>query len=167
MTISMIAAMGRNRVIGREGNLPWHLPEDFRFFKRKTHGHPVIMGRKTFDSMGTPLPGRHNIVITRSPELVIPGADVVHSLAEALQLAGDLDEIFIIGGSEIYRQGLEVADRIYLTLVDEEFEGDTFFPEFDEKDWEVTHREDHAADDQNPHAFTFVTYQRRLRPAAG
>jgi dihydrofolate reductase len=165
MTISMIAAMGQNRVIGRDGNLPWHLPDDFKFFKRKTQGCPVIMGRKTFDSMGKPLPGRRNIVITRNPDLKIPGAEVVHSLENALQLVEPSEgETFIIGGSEIYRQGLEVADRIYLTLVHEAFEGDTFFPEFDESAWAVVHREDHEADDRNPHPFTFVTYERRHPP---
>ncbi len=162
MTISMIAAMGQNRVIGRDGNLPWHLPEDFKFFKRKTQGHPVIMGRKTFDSMGKPLPGRHNIVITRNRNLKITGADVVDSLEEALKLVEpSAGETFIIGGSEIYRQGLTVADRIYLTLVHEKFDGDAFFPEFDESNWKVVHREEHEADDRNPHPFTFVTYERR------
>ncbi len=164
MSISIIAAMGTNRVIGRGNGLPWNLPADTRFFKETTRGHPVIMGRKTFDTMGKPLPGRRNIVITRRPHLEIPGAEVVSSLEAALSLVNvQEEEVFIIGGSEIYEMALAIADRMYLTLIHESFEGDTFFPEFDESDWVVVSRRDHQADERNPHAFSFLTYERSDR----
>ncbi|MEJ2078959.1 MAG: dihydrofolate reductase [Acidobacteriota bacterium] len=164
MSISIIAAMGTNRVIGRGNGLPWNLPADTRFFKETTRGHPVIMGRKTFDTMGKPLPGRRNIVITRRPHLEIPGAEVVSSLEAALSLVNvQEEEVFIIGGSEIYEMALAIADRMYLTLIHESFEGDTFFPEFDESDWVVVSRRDHEADERNPHAFSFLTYERSDR----
>ena len=164
MSISIIAAMGTNRVIGRGNGLPWNLPADTRFFKETTRGHPVIMGRKTFDTMGKPLPGRRNIVITRRPHLEIPGAEVVSSLEAALSLVNvQEEEVFIIGGSEIYEMALAIADRMYLTLIHESFEGDTFFPEFDESDWVVVSRRDHEADECNPHAFSFLTYERSDR----
>jgi dihydrofolate reductase len=163
MTISIIAAMGTNRVIGRDNGLPWNLPADTRFFKETTRGHPVVMGRKTFDSMGRPLPGRRNIVISRQSDLRIPGAEVVADLAGALQLVADLtdEEIFIIGGSEIYRLALEFADRMYLTLIHQAFEGDTFFPEFDESRWVVVSRRDHEPDEHNPYSFSFLTFEKR------
>jgi dihydrofolate reductase len=164
MSISIIAAMGTNRVIGRGNGLPWNLPADTRFFKETTRGHPVIMGRKTFDTMGKPLPGRRNIVITRRPHLEIPGAEVVSSLEAALSLVNvQEEEVFIIGGSEIYEMALAIADRMYLTLIHESFEGDTFFPEFDESDWVVVSRRDREADERNPHAFSFLTYERSDR----
>ncbi len=164
MSISIIAAMGSNRVIGRGNGLPWNLPADTRFFKETTRGHPVIMGRKTFDTMGKPLPGRRNIVVTRQSDLEIPGAEIVSGLEEALKLVDVVnDEVFIIGGAEVYRLGLGLADRMYLTLVHDSFEGDTFFPEFDESQWVVVSREDHEADERNPHAFSFLTYERRDR----
>ena len=164
MSISIIAAMGTNRVIGRGNGLPWNLPADTRFFKETTRGHPVIMGRKTFDTMGKPLPGRRNIVITRRPHLEIPGAEVVSSLEAALSLVNvQEEEVFIIGGSEIYAMALAIADRMYLTLIHESFEGDTFFPEFDESDWVVVSRRDREADERNPHAFSFLTYERSDR----
>ena len=164
MSISIIAAMGTNRVIGRGNGLPWNLPADTRFFKETTRGHPVIMGRKTFDTMGKPLPGRRNIVITRRPHLEIPGTEVVSSLEAALSLVNvQEEEVFIIGGSEIYEMALAIADRMYLTLIHESFEGDTFFPEFDESDWVVVSRRDHEADERNPHAFSFLTYERSDR----
>ena len=164
MSISIIAAMGTNRVIGRGNGLPWNLPADTRFFKETTRGHPVIMGRKTFDTMGKPLPGRRNIVITRRPHLEIPGTEVVSSLEAALSLVNvQEEEVFIIGGSEIYEMALAIADRMYLTLIHESFEGDTFFPEFDESDWVVVSRRDREADERNPHAFSFLTYERSDR----
>lgn len=164
MSISIIAAMASNRVIGRGNGLPWNLPADTRFFKETTRGHPVIMGRKTFDTMGKPLPGRRNIVITRRSDLEIPGAEVVSGLQEALDRVDvEHDEVFIIGGAEIYRLGLGLADRMYLTLIHDSFEGDTFFPEFDESRWVVVSREDHEPDERNPHAFSFLTYARRDR----
>ena len=162
MSISIIAAMGENRVIGKDQGLPWSLPADTRFFKEKTQGHCVIMGRKTFESMGQSLPKRRNVVITRRRDVRIPGAEVVHSFEDALHLVDTAnEEVFIIGGAEIYRMAFEVADRMYLTRIHESFEGDTFFPEFDESRWIVAAREDHEPDERNPHAFSFLTYERK------
>ncbi len=162
MSISIIAAMGQNRVIGKGNGLPWNLPADTRFFKEATRGHPVIMGRKTFDTMGKPLPNRRNIVITRQSELEISGAEVVHTLEEALErVDAASEEVFIIGGAEIYRMALAIADRMYLTLIHESFDGDTFFPEFVESHWTLGSREDHEPDERNAHAFSFLTYERR------
>lgn len=161
MSIAIIAAMAANRVIGKGQGLPWNLPADTRFFKETTRGHPVIMGRKTFDTLGKPLPQRRNIVISRQADLRIPGAEVVSSLEEALRLVDDSrEEVFIIGGAEIYRMALDLADRMYLTLIHESFEGDTYFPEFDESQWVEVSRRDHPADEHNPHAFSFLTFER-------
>ncbi len=164
--LSMIAAMSENRVIGRDGGLPWHLPADLRFFKRTTEGHPVIMGRKTFESMDGPLPKRFNIVITRRANYEADGAVVARTLDEAIEAArdaagGDSDEIFITGGAKIYELGLPIADRMYLTTIHAEVEGDTFFPEFDLSAWSIVHEEHHPADDRHAHAMTFRTLDRR------
>ena len=132
MIVSLIAAMARNHVIGKDNQLPWKLPEDLKRFKAITLGHPIIMGRKTFDSLGRPLPGRENIVLSRRPGLVLPGATVFGSLAEAFErFAGTDNEVFVIGGAEIYAQALSRADRLYLTRIDADFPGDAFFPEVD------------------------------------
>ncbi len=128
MIISIIAAMTKNRVIGRDGALPWRIPEDLRQFREVTMGHPIIMGRKTFEQIGRPLPGRLNIVLTRQSDYRVPGCRVCHSLADALSACTGTDEIFICGGGEVYRQTISLADRIYLTVVDGECSGDTFFP---------------------------------------
>jgi dihydrofolate reductase len=164
MLISMIAAMGKNRVIGRDNDLPWHLPEDFSFFKAKTRNHVVIMGRKNWESLPEkfrPLPGRTNVVITRQPGFMAQGATVVGSLEEALQLAKVIGEMeaFIIGGGEIYRMGLALADRIYLTEIHDPFEGDVTFPELDSS-WEEISRKHHPKDERHAHAFDFVVYER-------
>ena len=130
--ISLIAALSENRVIGNQGKLPWHLKDDFRRFKERTLGHPIIMGRKTHESIGRPLPGRTNIVVTRDTSHEIPGCVVVKSLSEALAIAreAESEEIFVIGGGQIYAEALLVADRLYLTLVHAIMDGDTFFPEY-------------------------------------
>lgn len=128
--ISIIVAMGKNRVIGKNGKLPWHIPEDLKHFKKVTFGHAVIMGRKTFESIGRPLPGRRNIIVTRNASFRPAGVTVAHSVDEALSVAG-AENAFIIGGAELYQQSLDRADRLYLTLVEGEFDGDTFFPSFD------------------------------------
>ncbi len=128
MVISIIAAMAENRVIGRAGGLPWRIPEDLRHFREVTMGHPIIMGRKTFEQIGRPLPGRMNIVLTRQPGYQAPGCRVCHSLADALAACAGADEVFICGGGELYRQTISVADRIYLTVVEGEWAGDTLFP---------------------------------------
>ncbi len=164
MRVSLIAAMARNRVIGRENDLPWKLPADQKRFKQITMGHYLIMGRKTYDSVGKPLPGRPNVVITRRKDYRPEGVQVVHSLNEALALAVDDDEVFIAGGEEIYRLALPVADCLYLTEIDAEFEGDTFFPDFDRSQWEVVAEEVHTGDDRRPFSYSYRTYRRKVQP---
>lgn len=166
MMISMIAAMTRNRVIGKDNDIPWHLPDDFRFFKETTKGHFVIMGRKNFESLPDrfrPLPDRPNVIITRKKDYKGEGAEVVSSLDEALNKARQHNEpeAFIIGGGQIYKLGLEVCDRIYLTEIDTELEGDVFFPEFDKSIWKEVSRKHHTADDRHKFAFDFVIYEKK------
>lgn len=163
MKVALICAMADNRVIGKDNQTPWHLPNDMKHFKEVTMDHPVIMGRKTYESIGRPLPGRRNIVITRQEDLKIEGCDVVHSLEEALELAkGDSPkEIDVIGGEQIYSLALPLADRIYLTIVHADIEGDAYFPEFSEEEWVGVEREEHPSDEDHPYAFTFVTYTRK------
>ena len=156
--IALVVAMAENRVIGKNNQLVWRLPADLKFFKNLTTGHPIIMGRKTFESIGKPLPNRTNIVITRQQDFEAEGCLVAHSLNEALMLAQQLDsEIFIIGGAEIYKQAMFLADTIYLTEVHHTFEGDTFFPEIDSVLWEETSRDEHSSDEKNPYDYAFVT----------
>jgi dihydrofolate reductase len=162
MILSIIAALGRNRAIGYQNTLPWRLPADLQRFKRLTLGHHLLMGRKTYESIGRPLPGRTSIIITRQPEFLAPDCLIVHSLAEAIALAqtrGE-QEAFVIGGAEIYAQALPQADRLYLTLVDAAPTADAFFPEFDEPEWEKLEAEEFCADEKNPYAMTFVTLAR-------
>ncbi len=159
--ISIIAAMAENRVIGVNNTLPWRLPADLRHFRQLTTGHHVIMGRRNYESIGKPLPDRTNIVITRNPAYQAPGCRVKHSLADALRGIQDDPEVFIIGGAEIYRQAIADADRIYLTLVHADINGDTFFPEFELREWHETSRTRHEADEKNPYAYSFVTYDRK------
>ena len=156
MIITIIAAMAENRVIGKEGGMPWHLPDDLARFKAITMGHPVIMGRKTFASIGRPLPGRLNIVLTRREGFAPEGVAVARSLDEALALAGAVGEVFICGGGEVYREALPLADRIHLTVVHRPFEGDTTFPELT-ADFAETAREE--GEGEPPH--TFITFERR------
>ena len=142
MKIALVVAVSQNNVIGRDNQLPWHLPEDLQYFKSVTMGKPILMGRKTFDSIGRPLPGRKNIVITRDLEWDAEGVEVVHSVDDALATGADAcavansDEIMIIGGAQIYRDCLPIADRLYLTRVEAEIEGDAFFPDIDIKQWQ-------------------------------
>jgi dihydrofolate reductase len=161
MRISIIAAMGKNRAIGRDGGLPWRLPADMRFFKKTTMGHHLVMGRRTWDELGAPLPGRTTIVISRDPSFAPKGAVVARSLDEALQLAAGEEEVFVAGGAVIYALALPVADRMVLTLIDAEFEADTFFPAFDEKEWEIVAREDHPPDEKNRWPYSFTTWERK------
>lgn len=163
--ISLIAAMARNRSIGIENRLPWHLPADLKRFKALTMGHPMILGRRTFDSIGgKPLPGRPTIVVTRRTGWTAPEAIVAHTLDEALERARELDseEIFVGGGEEIFRLVLDQdrADRIHLTVIERDFPGDTFFPEFDERAWRLAWREDHPATERVPFEFSFRIYDR-------
>ncbi|BAN35677.1 dihydrofolate reductase [Sulfuricella denitrificans skB26] len=138
--ISIIAAMARNRVIGIANTLPWRLPEDLKHFKALTLGHHILMGRKTYESLGRPLPGRTSVVITRSQDLQVPGCLVANSIAEAVAACNNDDEIFFIGGENLYRQALDVADRIYLTEIKADFSGDAWFPEFDTNLWREAER---------------------------
>lgn len=165
MIRSIIVARADNRVIGKDNQLIWHMPHDLKFFKTTTSGHYVLMGRKSFESLGKPLPNRLNIIITRNQDYSAEGALVVHSLQEALQLAEDQkqQEVFILGGGEIYKQALEkgLVDRIYLTEIKDSFEGDTYFPELDKNQWKETHREEYQADHQNPHDYAFVSLEKK------
>lgn len=152
MTITVLAAVGANLVIGRGGEMPWHLPEDLAHFKAVTMGHTMVTGRKTYDSIGRALPGRRTVVITRQPGWHAPSVEVAHSLAEALALAGPAD-VFVIGGSEVYREAMPYADQMLLTEVEQSPEGDTFFPAFTSDDWHETAREPR-------NGYAFVTYDR-------
>lgn len=161
--VSLVAAMAENRVIGRGGGLPWRLPDDLKHFKRLTVDHTVIMGRKTFDEIKRPLANRRNVIISRNRAFRPPSVTVVPSLEEALALGATEREVFVIGGGEIYRQALPLADRIYLTVVHAQVEGDTWFPVFETTDgWVLEEETPHPADDRHAYSFTFRTY-RRLR----
>ena len=160
MRISLIVAASANGIIGARGELPWRLPDDLRRFKRITTGKPIVMGRLTWDSIGRPLPGRQNIVVSRNPELVAPGCDIAASPDEAIDLAGDAAEIMIIGGGHMYRDFLARASRIYLTEVAVTIEGDASFPDLADGEWSETDRESHAADDHHPYAFDFIQLDR-------
>jgi len=159
---SLIVAMAKNRVIGVNNTLPWHLPADLKHFKTLTMGHHIVMGRKTYESIGKPLPGRTSVVVTRNTGYSVPGVIVVHSLEEALSVCGEDDEVFVIGGAELYRQAIKFADRIYLTEIDADISGDAHFTEFDRKLWQEAGRVSHAPDEKNAHAFHFVVYERKL-----
>ncbi|MGI9273384.1 MAG: dihydrofolate reductase [Endozoicomonas sp.] len=165
--VAMIAAVAENNAIGINNKMPWYLPGDLRYFKAVTMGKPIIMGRKTFDSLRKPLPGRTNIVITRDQSWHHEGVKVVHSLDEALSLAEDIalingnEEIMVIGGEQIYRQALPGADRLYLTRVYQSFEGDAFFPEINESDWVETAREDLQSEDDEPLTYSYLILDRR------
>jgi len=161
--ISLIAAVTDNGVIGRGGGMPWHLPADLAHFKRTTQGKPIVMGRKTFEAIGRPLPGRRNIVVSRRSGFAPAGVETAGSLADALALAGDAEEVMVIGGGELYREALPLARRLYLTRIHAAIEGDTRFPELDPADWRETGREERPADERNDHALSFVTLERRDR----
>jgi dihydrofolate reductase len=160
LNISFIVAMGSNRVIGCENRLPWHMPADMRRFRRLTMGKTVLMGRQTHDSIGKPLVGRHNVVLTRNREYRPEGCTVVHSIEEALQVAGS-GELMVIGGAQIYEQMLPMANQIYLTLIDGQFEGDTIFPMLSPAEWKEVSREICAADAKNAHNYVFIELERR------
>ncbi len=158
MKISIIVAMTEKRVIGVNNRLPWHIPEDFRWFKRNTIGHPIIMGRKTFESIGKPLPGRKNYVITRQMDYRAPGAVACHSLEEAIEKSRGLteNEIFIIGGESIFKDALKLTNRIYLTLIHKEYRGDSYFPEIAVNNFKTIFKEKH----KGPIDFTFLIMER-------
>ncbi len=167
MKKSIIVAMAENRVIGRNNKLPWYLPNDLKYFKSVTMGKPIIMGRKTFESIGKPLPGRQNLVITRNADWQHEGVAVVHSYeeafakAEATALIDGVDEVMIIGGDQIYQTSLDLVDRIYLTKVHAEVDGDAWFTEVDWTQWHETAREDYKAEGSNPYDYSFIVYERR------
>ena len=165
MQVSLIAAVSENGVIGRQNTLPWHLPDDMKYFMRTTSGHPVIMGRKNFDSIPEkfrPLPNRINIVITRQTGFTAPGCEVVHSPEDAIAVAGKSNnpEVFIIGGSEIYKSFMDRADKLYLTEIQATIQGDTFFPAIDQGVWKEVSRVHHDTDERHLYAFDFVEYIR-------
>ncbi len=155
MTVALVVAISENNAIGKDNQLLWHLPADLKHFKAITTGHTLIMGRKTFDSIGKPLPNRRNIVISRNAELTIAGAEVYQNLAEALQACAHEAEIYIIGGAEIFNQSIQLANKIYLTRVHQTYEADTFFPELDSSQWEESNLEQHLPDEKNTVAYTF------------
>jgi dihydrofolate reductase len=159
--VTLIVATDLRGVIGRDGGLPWHLPDDLRRFKALTLGKPIVMGRRTWDSIGRALPGRHNIVISRQPGFALEGATVVGSFPDALAAAGAVPEICVIGGAEVFRAALPLADTLELTLVEADVDGDTYFPAVDDAEWIETAREPHAADERHAWPFTFVTLKRR------
>jgi len=158
--LSLIAAMDRNRLMGADGALPWRLPADLRWFKRCTVNKPVLMGRRTWESIGRALPDRPNIVITSRAGYDAPGAQVVRSFEAALEAAHDSPEIMVIGGAVLFRETIALADRLYLTVIDGEFTGDTWFPAFDSSEWRETLREAHEPDAYNPWPYTFLVWER-------
>jgi dihydrofolate reductase len=163
MIVSLIVALDKNHLIGANNGLPWRLPDDMRWFVQQTMGKPVIMGRKTYDSIPPkfrPLHGRHNIIITRNPNYQADGCTIVHSLPEALVAAGDVPEIIIGGGAQIYAEALPLAYRLYLTLVEGEFSGDAYFPAFDQTQWREIFREAHEIDARHAHRFMWLIWER-------
>ncbi len=161
MIISIIVAMDKKGVIGLEGDLPWHLSADLKHFKVITMSKPLIMGRRTHESIGRPLPGRKNIIMTRSSGFIAEGCTVVLSLDDAFQAAGDVEEVMIMGGSAIYDQSLARADRLYLTEVHTDVSGDVYFPEFNKSEWVELERENHSADKKNNFDYSFVILERK------
>src|SRR5688572_9270169 len=158
--ISLLVAMAKNRVIGANGGIPWHLPSELKLFKSLTMGHHIVMGRKTYESIGRLLPGRTTVIVTRQRDYRVPGAIVAHSVREALDACKGDDEIFVIGGADLFRETLPIADRLYLTVVDAEPGGDTFMPEFDMSEWQETKAESFARDEKHAHAYRFGIYDR-------
>ncbi len=164
--ITLIAAMANDRVIGVNNTLPWNLPADMKHFKAQTMGKPILMGRKTYDSIGRPLPGRHNIVVSRNSGLQLEGCSVVSSVDAALEVAGEVAEVMVMGGASFYEQLLPRADRLVLTLIDLEVEGDAWFPALEEAEWREVNREEHQADEKNRWAYTFIEFERIVPESA-
>ncbi len=160
--IALIAALSKNHVIGKDNQLPWTLPNDLQHFKSLTLHKPIVMGRKTFESIGRPLPKRRNIIITRQKDFQVQGGEVFHSMDSALTALQDEAEIMIIGGATLYQQTLAKADILYLTIVDTEIAGDAFFPEWNSNEWKILSEEKHDADEQHAFAYTFLTLAREL-----
>lgn len=166
MKLALIVAYAQNRVVGIENRLPWHLPEDLKYFKQVTTGKAVIMGRKTYESIGRPLPNRLNIVISRNPQFIADGVEVVSSLEAAIERATEYnhtnnqDEIMVIGGAAIYELALPLADKLYITLVHAQVDGDAYFPEVSLASWQLLDQQDHQPSEKNPHPYSFMVYQK-------
>ena len=162
MSVIIIAAVAENGVIGKDGDLPWHLPKDLKRFKALTSGHTIIMGRKTFDSCNRrPLPNRRNIVVTRNQDFDGEGVEIAHSVEDAVSLTKPDDTVFIVGGSAIYQAALPIANAMDLTRIHARIEGHTFFPEFDQNDWQLVNSETHQPDERHAHSFTFQQFSRK------
>ena len=160
MRLSIVVAMDDNRLIGSKNQLPWHLPADLAYFKKLTTGKSILMGRKTYDSIGRPLPNRRNIVITRNSNISIPGCEVVSSIDHALELTKDDPEVMVIGGASLCEQLLPKINRLYITKIDGEFEGDVFFPKYDDFDWLEVSCESHPKDNSNAYSYKFIVLDR-------
>ena len=165
MKISLIAAVAQNHVIGHKNELPWHLPDDSAYFKRKTSHHPIIMGRKSFESLGKPLPNRTNIVITRNADFKAAGVTIVHTLDNGINAARSVnqEEIYVIGGAEVYTMALPIATTLYMTEIHRAYEGDAYFPDFDKSEWDEVSRVPHSADERHEVGFDFVEYERKAK----
>lgn len=160
--ISLLVAMDKNRLIGKDNQLPWHLPADLAYFKKVTMGHPIIMGRKTFESIGRPLPGRTNIILTRNQNYEIEGCEVMRSIDDVKKMDEKMnEELFVIGGAEIFKEVLPFADRLYITKIEEVFEGDAFFPEINDNEWEEISVTQGVTDEKNPYRYAYHVYGRR------
>lgn len=160
MTLNLIVAVDERNGIGKNNQLPWHLPADLKHFKTLTTGHPIIMGRKTFDSIGKVLPNRRNIIISRQNELKITAADVCNSLEQALVLCKNEEDVFVIGGAQIFDEALPLADVLYLTLIHHNFDADTFFPKIDKDEWKEAESVRYEPDEKNAYPYTFIKYRR-------
>jgi dihydrofolate reductase len=158
--ISIIVAAGENGVIGKNNQLIWHLPEDLKRFKQLTMGHAMIMGRKTFESIGKALPGRTTIIVTRQKDFKKENCLIADSLEKAIALCRNDNEAFIIGGAQIFEKAIPLTDKIYLTRIHQSFEGDVFFPELEKEKWKITFREDHKTDEKNPYDYSFINYEK-------
>jgi dihydrofolate reductase len=161
MTLTILVAVSANNAIGKNNQLLWHLPADLKHFKNLTTGHPIVMGRKTYDSIGKPLPNRRNIVVTRQKDLAIEGVEVVNDIDAALSRCADENEVFIIGGAEVYRMALPFVTKIYLTTVHKSYEADVFFPELNKEEWEEIELQYHSEDEKNSIPYTFSTLKRK------
>ena len=158
--LSMIVAMARNRVIGADGKIPWHLPNELQLFKSVTMGHHIIMGRKTYESIGRLLPGRTTVIVTRQKDYSVAGAKIAHTLEQAVALCAGDSEIFVIGGGELYRAAMPIADRLYLTVVDAEPAGDTQMPEFNPAEWQLQSTKQYSRDERHAHDYRFEVHDR-------
>ena len=161
MTVSIIAAMDENRVIGKDNQMPWRLPAELQYVKKTTMGHPIVMGRKNYEAIGRPLPGRRNIVMSRDQSFRAEGCEVMHSPQEVLEKCGQEEEIFIFGGEQIYRLFLPFVSKLYITRIHHSFEGDVFFPEIDYSEWKEVSREKGLTDEKNPYEYYYHIYEKK------